>query len=108
METAVFYQYSGLALLVIGLHGLLRSSHLLRKILGANLMASGVFLVLVAGAYRSDGPPDPVPHALVLTGIVVAISTTAVALVLACLVQEQSNRAAGRRRKQKRPEEEGR
>ncbi|MFZ5765623.1 MAG: cation:proton antiporter subunit C [Thermodesulfobacteriota bacterium] len=108
MEAIVFYQYSGLALLVIGLHGLQRSSHLLRKILAANLMASGVFLVLVAGAYRSEGPPDPVPHALVLTGIVVAVSTTAVALVLACLVQEQSNRAVWRRSKQTKPEEKSR
>ena len=47
-------------------------------------MSSGVFLVLVALARRVPGPePDPVPHAMVITGIVVAISATAMAVVLA-------------------------
>ncbi|MFH1217428.1 MAG: NADH-quinone oxidoreductase subunit K [Pseudomonadota bacterium] len=93
MSTVFLYNYAGLCLLLIGLHGLIRSSHLLRKILSANLMASGVFLILVVTAYGTDGGQiDPVPHAMVLTGIVVSISTTAVALVLAALVQETSNR----------------
>lgn len=44
-------------------------------------MGAGVFHVLIAVAYRGlDTPPDPVPHALVLTGIVVAVSATALAL----------------------------
>jgi len=43
-----------------------------------------VFHVLVAVAYRGiDRAPDPIPHALVLTGIVVAVSATALALALA-------------------------
>jgi multicomponent Na+:H+ antiporter subunit C len=38
---------------------------------------------LVAVAYRGlDQAPDPVPQALVLTGIVVAVSATALALAL--------------------------
>jgi multicomponent Na+:H+ antiporter subunit C len=37
----------------------------------------------VAVAYRGiDQPPDPVPQALVLTGIVVAVSATSLALAL--------------------------
>ena len=40
--------------------------------------------MLIASAYRAPhGLPDPVPHAMVLTGIVVAVSMTALALVLA-------------------------
>lgn len=100
MDSVFFYNYAALALLLVGLHGLIRSSHLLRKILAANLMASGVFLLLVVTARgRAGVQPDPVPHALVLTGIVVAVSVTAVALVLASLIQEHSNRVApiGRR-----------
>jgi multicomponent Na+:H+ antiporter subunit C len=39
--------------------------------------------VLVAVAYRGlEKAPDPIPHALVLTGIVVAVSATALALTL--------------------------
>jgi len=46
-------------------------------------MGAGVFHVLVAVAYRGlDAAPDPVPQALVLTGIVVAVSATALALAL--------------------------
>jgi len=94
VNTLLFYDFSGLALLAIGLHGLIRSSHPLRKILAANLMTSGVFLIMISGA-RGTGQTmiDPVPHAMVLTGIVVSVSTTAVALVLVCLVQETTNRA---------------
>ncbi|MBU0965875.1 MAG: NADH-quinone oxidoreductase subunit K [Proteobacteria bacterium] len=94
MNTLFLYTMSGLALFAIGLHGLIRSSHLLRKILAANLMSSGVFLIMIVGACGTDQVMiDPVPHAMVLTGIVVSVSTTAVALVLVCLVQETTNRA---------------
>jgi multicomponent Na+:H+ antiporter subunit C len=49
-----------------------------------NVMGAGVFLLLIAVAYRGPGlAPDPVPHALVVTGIVVAVSATALALGLA-------------------------
>ncbi len=46
-------------------------------------MGAGVFHILVAVAYRgTETAPDPVPQALVLTGIVVAVSATALALTL--------------------------
>jgi multicomponent Na+:H+ antiporter subunit C len=45
-------------------------------------MGSGIFLVLV-GLGQRTGIPDPVPQAMVLTGIVVAIAATALALALA-------------------------
>ena len=54
---------------------------LLRKLIAINVMGAGVFQILVVIAYRGlELPPDPVPHALVLTGIVVAVSATALAL----------------------------
>jgi multicomponent Na+:H+ antiporter subunit C len=80
--TALLYSLGGAALLGLGLHGAIVRPELLRKVLALNLAGSGVFLVLVAFAYRPDGPADPVPHALVLTGIVVAVSATALALAL--------------------------
>ena len=84
MQGAASYILTGVALSVIGLLGITLSGHLLRKILGLNIMSSGVFLLLVAPADRLiERAPDPVPHAMVLTGIVVAVSATALALALA-------------------------
>ncbi len=81
MSAGLTYALAGVLLFCLGLHALLAHPHLLRKILAVNIMASGCFLALVGLAQRA-GPPDPVPHALVLTGIVVAVSATAFALVL--------------------------
>lgn len=81
MSSDLLYALAGVALIGIGLSGLLLLEHLLRRLLAFNLLGSGVFLVLVGLAQHRDGP-DPVPQALVLTGIVVAIAATALAVVL--------------------------
>lgn len=81
MTTHLLYALAGAALCGIGLFGFIRLEHLLRKLMAFNLMGSGVFLVMVGLAQRG-GEPDPVPQALVLTGIVVAIAATALAVVL--------------------------
>lgn len=82
MSAGLLYAIGGILLFCAGLHALLVRRHVLHKILAVNVMASGNFLVLVGLAQRA-GTPDPVTHALVLTGIVVAVSSTAFALVLA-------------------------
>lgn len=83
MSIALLYALVGVGLFCLGLHALVVHNHLLRKILAINVMGSGAFLVLVALARRSaDTAPDPVPHAMVITGIVVAVSATALALGL--------------------------
>lgn len=89
MNTQLFYLAIGAALWTLGLHGLLVVHHTLRRIVAVNLMSSGVFLVLVALAARSD-PPDPVLQALVVTGLVVAISATAFAVRLASAQAQHS------------------
>lgn len=71
----------GLALVVLGVGRALLTEDLVRRVLGVNVGGSGVLLVLGSLAARHD-PPDPVPQALVLTGIVVTVSVTAVALAL--------------------------
>lgn len=68
-------------LVVVGLHGLFACAQLMRKILALNVLTTAVFLLLVVLAQQSE-VLDPVPHAMVLTGIVVTVSTTAVALGL--------------------------
>jgi multicomponent Na+:H+ antiporter subunit C len=81
------YGLAGAALFAIGLYGLVLRRHLLRKIVALNVASNGVFLVLVALAHRT-ATPDPVPHAMVLTGIVVAVSATAFGLALAVRIRE--------------------
>lgn len=81
MSASLLYALAGVVLCGIGLFGFITLAHLLRKLLAFNLIGSGVFLVLVGLAQR-HGEPDPIPQALVLTGIVVAIAATALAVVL--------------------------
>lgn len=84
MAPSIIYAFSALALFGVGAFGLFAHAHLVRKILAANIMGSGVLLLLVAVAHRAPrATPDPVPHALVLTGIVVSVSATATGLALA-------------------------
>ncbi len=78
------YGLTACLLVALGLRGVLLHASLLQRIVAINVMGAGVFLLLIAVAYRGPGlAPDPVPHALVLTGIVVAVSATALALALA-------------------------
>jgi multicomponent Na+:H+ antiporter subunit C len=82
MTSPLLYTLVGIVLFTIGVGGVILRRHLVRRILAFNIMGSGIFLVLVALAQR-NGIPDPVPQAMVLTGIVVAIAATALALALA-------------------------
>jgi multicomponent Na+:H+ antiporter subunit C len=83
MDAAWLYGLTGVALFAMGLHGVVAAPRPLRQVLGVNVCASGVFLFLVAMAARPPAsPPDPVPQAMVLTGLVVSISATALALTL--------------------------
>ena len=81
MTAGLLYGIVGAALFALGLAAMLVQRALLRKILAFNVMVSGAFLVLVGLAQR-DGGVDPVPHAMVLTGIVVTVAATALALAL--------------------------
>ncbi len=83
MTQALIYALTGTILFMLGVRTTLLRDEILVKILGLNVSGAGVFLVFVSIAYRGDAmPTDPVPHALVLTGLVVAISATALALAL--------------------------
>jgi multicomponent Na+:H+ antiporter subunit C len=83
MSAVHLYALASVALFSIGLHGLILHDHIVRKILALNIMSSGVFLFFVALANRApDTAPDPVSHAMVLTGIVVSVSATALALAI--------------------------
>ena len=86
MNAATLFGLLGAALVGMGLYGLIVQPQLLRKILAFNLLGGGVFLLFGVVARRGaaagfDG--DPVPQAMVITGIVVAFSATALAVALA-------------------------
>jgi len=83
MTVPVLYALIGIALFCLSLHAVIVETSALRKVIAVNIMSSGVFLVLVSLARRAPGEtPDPVPHAMVITGIVIAVSATALAIVL--------------------------
>jgi multicomponent Na+:H+ antiporter subunit C len=83
MTPGLIFGLTGLAVFAIGLFGALVMVEPLRRILALKLCSVGASFILIVAAWRA--PPataDPVPHALVITGIVVMISATAVALAL--------------------------
>jgi multicomponent Na+:H+ antiporter subunit C len=81
MSVAVLYAWIGVGLFVLGLFSFIVHRHLVRRLLAFNIMGSGSFLLLVGLAQDGRGI-DPVPQAMVLTGIVVAVASTALALVI--------------------------
>ncbi len=92
-----------LLLFSIGFVTLLFHRNMIRKLIGMNIMDSGIYLFLASLGYIydrrapivEDGITDPskyvnpVPASLVLTGIVVSVSVTAVMLALAVRLYER-------------------
>jgi multicomponent Na+:H+ antiporter subunit C len=76
----------------LGLYGMIVNPQPLRKILAFNLLGSGAFLLFGVVARRGAAAGlagDPVPQAMVITGLVVAFSATALAVaLLLCLLRE--------------------
>jgi multicomponent Na+:H+ antiporter subunit C len=83
-ESHILFLLAGAALFALGLRGVFARVAVLQRIIAVNVMGNGVFLVFIALAARVGGDrPDPVPQAMVLTGIVVAVCATGLALILA-------------------------
>ena len=96
MSAPVVFGLCGAALVGLGLYGLITHPHPLRKILAFNLIGSGVFLLFGVVARRGAAAGmggDPVPQALVITGIVVAFSATALAIALLLRIFRQTGQA---------------
>ena len=93
---ANYEETAAILLFGIGFTMLLFQKNLFKKLIGLNIMDTGVFLFLASMGYIAgrkapivtDGVTDtaayinPVPAGLVLTGIVVSVSVTAVMLAL--------------------------
>ena len=99
-------EYTAMILFGVGLSILMLAKNLVKKIIGLNIMDTSVFLFLAAKGYVENtvapivtveelGHIDPslysnpVPAGLVLTGIVVSVSVTAVLLSLVVRLNEE-------------------
>lgn len=84
-----------IVLFAIGALIVLNKTNLFKKLIGINIMESSIFIMFVGSGYiRGGGVPildkanpssvyiNPLPSALMLTGIVVSVSVTAFALAL--------------------------
>ncbi len=97
MSAATLAGLVGAALVGFGLYGLIVNPQPLRKVLAFNLIGSGVFLVFGIVARRGAAagfPFDPVPQAMVITGIVVAFAASALAVALILQLQEETGNVA--------------
>lgn len=91
-----FPEVISMVLFVIGMANLLLQKNLIKKIIGLNIMDTATYLFLAAKGYIAlrkapvvvDGIQsveayiNPIPAGLVLTGIVVSVSVTALMLAL--------------------------
>lgn len=98
-----YYETGATILFGIGFMILLLNNNLIKKIIGLNIMDTSIFLFFIAkgyiagkeapiitGAFKgADAYVNPIPSALMLTGIVVAVSITAFALTLTIKVHEK-------------------
>jgi len=82
-------------LFLIGLHTVVTRRNLIKRILGVNIMGTGIFLFFIAIGNVNEGVPpivigngdnviyiNPLPSVLILTGIVVVVSMTVYSLSL--------------------------
>jgi multicomponent Na+:H+ antiporter subunit C len=88
------YYFFAIILFIIGFHTMLTHNNLIKKIIGMNIMDTAIFLFFVSIGYVKGGRApilepgvahqyiNPLPSALILTGIVVAVSVTAYSLSL--------------------------
>jgi multicomponent Na+:H+ antiporter subunit C len=85
VNTVTLLGLCGAGLVGFGLYGLIVDPQPLRKILAFNVLGGGVFLLFGVIARRGAAAGfggDPVPQAMVITGLVVAFSATALAVAI--------------------------
>ena len=96
------YDYFMIVLLMaIGLYAMLGKRNLVKKLVGMSIFQTGIFLFFIEGARKLGGTVpiidehlgteaslyiNPLPHVLILTGIVVGISLTGVALAFLIMI----------------------
>ncbi|XMB86402.1 cation:proton antiporter subunit C [Mycoplasmatota bacterium WC44] len=91
-------QYASIILIMLGLYGLLTNRNIIKIIISLNVFEVGLNLFIISVGYVDGGLApiltkandsstlnfvDPLPHALVLTAIVIGVGTTALGLAFA-------------------------
>lgn len=91
-------QYASILLMMLGLYGVLTNRNIIKIIISLNVFEIGLNLFIISVAYVKEGVApiltsdfassglqfmDPLPHALVLTAIVIGVGTTALGLAFA-------------------------
>jgi multicomponent Na+:H+ antiporter subunit C len=85
MEAGTLFGLCAALLVGLGIYSLIINPEPLRKIIAFNVVGTGVFMLFGAIAYRGAAAGwggDPVPQALLITGLVVAFCATALAVAL--------------------------
>ena len=93
VEPGIIFYVAAFGLILIGISGIVMSSHLLRVLFAITILEAGANLLLVISGFRPGGDApiavdgvfpavmvDPVPQALVLTSIVIGVGGLALAL----------------------------
>ncbi|MDR2623890.1 MAG: cation:proton antiporter subunit C [Methanobrevibacter sp.] len=103
IDTQLAALLSSGSFIIIGLYAAVFIDNIIKKIIGLSFIEEGANMFLIALAYRTDGvvpiflpgmTPEwfasnsayPLPHALVLTSIVIGASTLAVMLAIAMVL----------------------
>ena len=84
-DAATLFGLCAAVLVGLGVYALIVNPQPLRKILAFNVVGNGVFVLFGVVAHRGAGAGwggDPVPQALLITGLVVAFSATALAVAV--------------------------
>ena len=91
-------QYFAIGLILVGIYGLLTQRNAIKLVIALNIFEVGLNVFIVSVGFVKDGLApiltsstnssslmyvDPLPHALVLTSIVIGVGVTALALALA-------------------------
>jgi multicomponent Na+:H+ antiporter subunit C len=96
MSETTLFGLGAAALVGLGLYGFIVQTEPLRRLLAFNLLGSGVFVLFGVIARRGAAAGmggDPVPQAIVITGIIVAFAGSALAVGLLLRLYQQTGRA---------------
>ncbi len=88
-----------IVLMMTGFYVVIRSTNLVKKIVGLNIFQTSVFILYISMGKVADGTApivvagataysNPLPHVLILTAIVVGVATTALGLALVVRIRE--------------------
>ncbi len=100
MDVLGHYNYwISIALMMAGFYIVIARTNLIKKLVGLNVFQTAVFLLYISIGKVSGGTApiakegftlysNPLPSVLILTAIVVAVSTTAVALAIIVRIRE--------------------